>query len=198
MLKLLFTPLNKLIKRKKVNDKKPIDPENLYFNNTNDVISWLQQGYKIMQDQAEEWAKILTIDLSKMFITFNLSIIAFWGASVIFSSGIEIKNHALIYYAITCAFLSIFILSILVWIVTRTNLNTSTERVEIIRNTLTKISNNEKDSRSYYEENMQKVINKIRKVELYHGPMQRIGIYLFLASVLSSLLNIFIIIFQKT
>ena len=154
-----------------------------------------REGRRWCDEAAMHWAEILTFPFAKMIITFDLGVLAFIGAvrDSFFSQGILI-------FSVICAAISLLILTFLTRSVIVKNINSLAERKRILNYTVTHapiqgvraqeegemiISLMERQGR-LLKENLDGLDMHVK----YGMPWQKIGIYLFYASVVAVLVGI--------
>lgn len=187
---LLFVPLETLFAQEKEHPQ--VDPRS-GTRTRESFLAWLEEGYITLQRQAEHWAEVLIVDFTKAIITFDLAVLAFIGAVVNIgtnsTTGI-IKNIFAMYAAVSFAVISVLILTIFFWVTVRKNINHSADGVRVIRETLIQHHRGDDGWYSYYQQQMRGRQDDLGGHEFFWFPLHRIGLYLFLGSVLATLLSV--------
>jgi len=147
----------------------------------------LRSGIKWCQDTSEHWAEILIVKVTESIITFNLAVIAFDAAA---SSLFVNKNSLAV--SILFSIISLIILIQFLVSVSKRNINSIGDRRYIMGVALKKLHSDVPTAVTTYNTDMTKAQDKLRKHAEIWMPVQSIGIYFFIGSILSVLMGIFL------
>lgn len=161
----------------------------------NDFLKDAREGRKWCEEAAMHWAEVLTFPFSKMIITFDLGVLAFIGVM-----RESFFNQTLLVLSIVYAVGSLLILSIFTRNVIVKNINSLAERKRVLNYTIMLAP----PQGVRTQEDGQNVVSLMKKqgkdlktnldgleehVKIWM-PWQKIGVYLFYASVVSVLAGI--------
>lgn len=159
-----------------------------------DFLKNTEEGKRWCEEAAMHWAEILTFPFSKMIITFDLGVLAFIGVMME-----SFFDQRILMFSIICAASSLLILSIFMRSVIVKNINSLAERKNILNYTIVlapREIQNKNDAENAVQlwkkqgQSLRKNLEGLEDHVRVWMPWQKIGIYLFYASVLSVLVGI--------
>lgn len=198
-LRRVFEGLSKPIFHKENNNKLgelPIGTKVITINQSflEDFLKDAREGKRWNEEAAMHWTEILTFPFSKMIITFDLGVLAFIGVM-----REEFFNQTILILSIVFTIASLLILSFLIRNIIVKNINSLAERGRILNYTSVlapKEVKNKEDVENVAEfmkkqaESLRKNLGELEEHAKIGLPWQRVGVYLFYASILSVLIGI--------
>lgn len=164
-------------------------------NFLNDFLNDAREGRRWCDEAAMHWAEILTFSFSKTIITFNLGILAFIGVM-----RESFFNQVILFFSIACVLASLIILTIFTRSVIVKNINSLADRKRILNYTVTHAplqgvrTQEEGQNVLPLMERQARALKECLDVLDDHViiwmPWQKIGVYLFYASVFLVLVGI--------
>lgn len=144
------------------------------------VDDW-EKGIGWCKKSTEYWAIIKTVEITKSIITFNLGIIAFDAAAHLFFSNVQ----NFLVSSIALSAISIFILTWFLRTVTNMNINNIGDREIVLKKSLQKLFKEPQEAIDYYNTEINKCMDGLKNHEEVWKPLQDIGLYCFIGSVVS-------------
>lgn len=159
-----------------------------------DFLKNTMEGKRWCEEASMHWAEILTFSFSKTIITFDLGVLAFIGVM-----RESFFNQAILILSVIYAVASLLILTVFTRSIIVKNINSFAERVRILNYTIVLAPHeiqNQDNAKSAVElrkkqgESLRKNLDGLENHAKVWMPWQKIGVYLFYASVLSVLVGI--------
>lgn len=192
--KVLYVPVFR--KNKEKLGELPEGEKDIAINQSflDDFLKNTGEGKRWCEEAAMHWAEMLTLSFSKMIITFDLGVLAFIGVM-----RESFFNQGILVLSISFASASLLILSVFIRSVVVKNINSLAERKNILNYTIVlaprKIESRD-DAQNAVRlwkkqgESLRKNLADTEDHMRIWMPWQKIGVYLFYASVLSVLVGI--------